>query len=238
MAGEWIKMRMDLQDDPAVYKLASITKMDRFAVIGRLYSFWAWADKHAVDGRVDGATSHVVDDIARCDGFAEALVSVRWLEIGDDFISIPNHDRHNGESAKERSLKNARQARWRQGKADKASTDVDATTSTHASTREEKRRDNPPTPKGGCARFEDFWSAWPKSERKQDKVKCARKWRSEGLDQQADAILADIAVKRETKKWAEGFVEAPLVYLNGQRWKDGVTPEAGGEQSAGVGVFV
>lgn len=141
MANDWIKMRADLPEDPAVFKLAALTKMDRLSVVGRLYAFWAWADKHAVDGRVDGATSQVVDDITRHDGFADALVSVRWLEIGDDHILLPKHDRHNGESAKERSLKNARQARWRLGKGKGASTDVDDASSTDASTREEKRRD-------------------------------------------------------------------------------------------------
>lgn len=141
MAGDWIKMRMDLPEDPAVYKLASITKLDRLSVVGRLYAFWAWADKHAVDGHVDGATSQVVDDIVRFDGFAAAMVVVHWLEIGDDAVSIPNHERHNGESAKERGLKNARQARWRDGKGKKPSTDVDAAPSTQPSTREEKRRE-------------------------------------------------------------------------------------------------
>lgn len=145
MAGDWIKMRMDLPEDPAVYKLVSLTKMDRLSVVGRLYAFWSWADKYAVDGRVDGATSTVVDDVVRFDGFAVAMESVHWLEIGDDFIAIPNHDRHNGESAKERGLKNQRQARWRAGKDVDASTAVDAKPSTppstSASTREEKRRE-------------------------------------------------------------------------------------------------
>jgi hypothetical protein len=142
MAGDWIKMRMDLPEDPAVYKLASLTKLDRLSIVGRLYAFWAWADRHAVDGRVDGASSTVVDDIVRFDGFADALVSTKWLVIGDDFIEIPNHDRHNGESAKERGLKNARQARWRDKKS--TSVDVPASTSpsTGASTREEKRRED------------------------------------------------------------------------------------------------
>lgn len=112
----WIKMRCDLPQDPAVYKLAALTKLDRFAVIGRLYAFWSWADKHAVDGRVDGATAHVVDDIASCPGFADALAAVKWLALGQDFIHIPNHERHNGQSAKERGLKNVRQSLWRGGK--------------------------------------------------------------------------------------------------------------------------
>ena len=88
--------------------------------------------------------------------------------------------------------------------------------------REEK--EIPPTPHGGVVRFEDFWEAWPKSERQQDKGKCAQKWRRSNLDRTADAILADIAVKRQTQKWQDGYVEAPLVYLNGKRWEDGVTP--------------
>jgi uncharacterized protein YdaU (DUF1376 family) len=85
----------------------------------------------------------------------------------------------------------------------------------------------PLPPHGGVVRFEDFWSAWPTSERKQDKVKCAKKWRRDGLDAEADAILADLAVKRQTQKWQEGYIEAPLVYLNGRRWCDGVVPDPG-----------
>jgi hypothetical protein len=84
--------------------------------------------------------------------------------------------------------------------------------------------DTPQPPKGGCRRFEEFWTAWPKSERKQDKVKCAEKWRRADLDSLADTVLADIELKRQTEKWRSGFIEAPLVYLNGRRWEDGVTP--------------
>lgn len=84
--------------------------------------------------------------------------------------------------------------------------------------------DTPQPPKGGCRRFEEFWTAWPKSERKQDKVKCAEKWRRGDLDPLADVVLADIELKRQTEKWRSGFIEAPLVYLNGRRWEDGVTP--------------
>lgn len=88
--------------------------------------------------------------------------------------------------------------------------------------------DSPPTPRkresGGGGRFDEFWSAWPKSERKQDRKKCVEHWRRHSLDRVADAILADIAVKARTDKWRGGYVEAPLVYLNGRRWEDGVEP--------------
>jgi len=77
------------------------------------------------------------------------------------------------------------------------------------------------------ARFDEFWLAWPKSERKQDKAKCIAFWKLHGLDQTADAILADVRTKRGTTKWQEGFIEAPLVYLRGRRWEDEVTPDDG-----------
>ncbi len=81
MSGDWIKMRCDLLDDPAVFKLSTLTKLDRFAVAGRLLAFWAWADRHAVDGHVDGAASTTVDDVVRHDGFADALCAVGWLIV-------------------------------------------------------------------------------------------------------------------------------------------------------------
>jgi len=142
MAGDWIKMRVDLRDDPAVFKLAEILNIDELHVIGCLFCFWSWVDKHAVDGRVDGATSRLVDKVSMTAGFADALVAVSWLQIDESGVTMPNFQRHNGESAKERGLKNARQARWRAKK--DANVDGEASTSspTEAPTREEKRRED------------------------------------------------------------------------------------------------
>jgi hypothetical protein len=73
-------------------------------------------------------------------------------------------------------------------------------------------------------RFEDFWSAWPKSDRKQDKAKCHEKWVDLNLDTLLVKILADVEAKKLTRKWQDDdgkFIEAPLVYLNNKRWEDG-----------------
>jgi hypothetical protein len=137
MAGDWIKMRVDLREDPTVFKIAEAIGDDDLTIVGRLFSFWAWADKHAVDGRVDGAATKLIDRVVGKVGFADALVDAGWLILDTSGASIPNFDRHNGESAKERSLKNARQARWRE----KKNANVDAAPSTEPSTREEKRRE-------------------------------------------------------------------------------------------------
>jgi uncharacterized protein YdaU (DUF1376 family) len=80
--------------------------------------------------------------------------------------------------------------------------------------------------------FAEFWLAWPKNERKQDKAKCLELWRRRQLSSIADGIVADVRVKRGTEKWQEGFVEAPLVYLRGRRWEDGVEPNEPNEPKA------
>jgi hypothetical protein len=148
----WIKLRTDLLNDPAVYRLASELKLDRYSIVGRLAAFWGWADQHAVDGAVDGATSQVIDDVVSLPGFADALARVKWLVLQDDSVVIPNHDRHNGANAKERSLKSERQAKWRAKSApEKPSKPVDGVVDGESSPEErrgEKKRNTPKAPKG------------------------------------------------------------------------------------------
>ena len=85
----------------------------------------------------------------------------------------------------------------------------------------EKRLRAKPKPKGE-GRFPEFWQAWPNTDRKVDRKKCLAKWQSEALDAQSDEILGHIAAMKPTRKWAEGFEPAPLRYLNGEHWLDGV----------------
>jgi hypothetical protein len=139
MAGEWIKVELATPDKPEVLRLARILKIDKDAVFGKLIRLWAWFDRVSVDGRVDGAVSSDVDAMCHHDGFAVAAKAVGWLDYDDEaeWLLLPKFDRHNGETAKQRGLKNERQARWRANK----DAPVDKAPSTKASTREEKRRE-------------------------------------------------------------------------------------------------
>jgi DNA replication protein DnaT len=142
MAGEWLKLELNTADKPEVLKMARILKIDKDAVLGKLVRVWAWFDKNTVDGVVDGVVDEDLDDIALQVGFCNAMATVGWLEYDNEaqYIKLPKFDRHNGQTAKNRALKNERQARWR------ASVDTKETieTSTNASTREEKRREDKP----------------------------------------------------------------------------------------------
>jgi hypothetical protein len=90
-----------------------------------------------------------------------------------------------------------------------------------------------------ATRFDDFWAAWPKSDRKQDKAKCQERWAALGLDDIADKVSADVEFKKLTRKWQDDdgkFIEAPLVYLNNRRWEDdsGAAPKAANPAFAGM----
>lgn len=69
-------------------------------------------------------------------------------------------------------------------------------------------------------RFAEFWALWPKNERKHDKAKCLAKWIAQALDDVADDILVDVKAKLASRKWRDGFIEAPEVYINNRRWED------------------
>ena len=110
MAGDWIKMRNDLSQDPAVIGIAAITGTDEFSVIGRLQALWSWADRQSRDGHAAYVTSAWLNKKVHCDGFAEAMVKVGWLTVDESGITFPKFGEHNGETAKARALgKNRKQ---------------------------------------------------------------------------------------------------------------------------------
>lgn len=86
----------------------------------------------------------------------------------------------------------------------------------------------PPEKSGGDdpPGFADFWTVWPASPRKQDRKKCAAKWRRGGYVQHLAVILAHVETSKQSKQWRDGYEPAPLTYLNGERWADGEAVES------------
>lgn len=113
MAGDWIKMRCNLDTDPAVFQMAAALGIDELAVVGRLWKVWTWADQHVSDCHAISVTCSVLDRITTTPGFSEAMRKVGWLEGRDGALSFPRFDRHNGQTAKNRALATNRQAKKR-----------------------------------------------------------------------------------------------------------------------------
>jgi len=103
MAGDWIKMRTNLDTDPAVVRISSGLKTDRFSVVGRLHKIWAWANEHLSDGQDVPIDAEFLDCLVETPGFSAELRSVGWLSGRDGSLSFPHFERHNGASAKARA---------------------------------------------------------------------------------------------------------------------------------------
>lgn len=111
MAGDWIKMRCNLWDDPRVSNLCDLTNSHEAAVVGGLYWLWTTADQHSEDGMLPGLTLRSIDRKTGVKGFGAALVQVGWVIEGEGGIEIARFEEHNGESAKVRAQTARRVAR-------------------------------------------------------------------------------------------------------------------------------
>jgi len=135
MAGDWIKMRVDLASDPAVIRIRRATGLDADSVVGKLHRIWGWADLHTRDGEAPGIDVEWVDELVGVPGFGAAMVAAGWLAEDHAGIRFANFDRHNGKSAKVRALGKTRMERVR------CATSATESEQQRNQRREEKRRE-------------------------------------------------------------------------------------------------
>ena len=113
MAGDWIKMRTNLDTDWRVIEMAGHLGIPELHVVGCLWKLWTWADQHTLDGNAIRVTDVTLDRFTGVTGFAHALRKVGWLEGQDSALSFPRFAEHNGQTAKNRAETNKRVARHR-----------------------------------------------------------------------------------------------------------------------------
>lgn len=106
MAGDWIPMRLDLAEDPAVMQMASELKCREELVVGYLHKIWSWMSRQMCDKRVTGVTLESLGRVTNLHGFPELMRDVGWLTAGDDhgtpYVEVPNFERWLAKSAKTR----------------------------------------------------------------------------------------------------------------------------------------
>ena len=130
--------------------MAGKLAIDHDAVVGKLLRIWIWADQQSANGHEICVTESFIDRLTFCRGFAAALRHVGWLEGRDGRLSIPNFDRHNGQSAKRRAEAADRKRKSREMSAECHKKSVTETSGKRDQRREEKRREviPPKSPKG------------------------------------------------------------------------------------------
>lgn len=234
MAGDWLKMSVNLPDKPEVWQIAGMLAIEADSVVGKLLRVWAWFDAHTEDGNAVGVTYPLVDRVAGVAGFAEAMVFAGWLHQNGSVMTVPHFERHNGKTAKNRALTNERVAKHRKSN-DESNAGSNAGTVTKTVTREEKRREEKNTPQGVPPGFARFWLTWPQNDRKEAKGKCLEAWKKAGAEAAVDAVIAHLERMKATATWTKDngqYIPAPLVYLNQRRW-EGANDEGAGEQQRG-----
>jgi hypothetical protein len=139
MAGDWLKMELTTPEkDETAAITAAMGWTDPDLTVGKLFRVWRWFDQHTTDG-TSRLTVGLLDRQVACPGFAEAMASVGWLVITEHGITLPNFDRHNGETAKARALTARRVSRFKTKHESNGEGNAAAVTS--ALPREEKRRE-------------------------------------------------------------------------------------------------
>lgn len=103
MAGDWIKWVKGLTRRREVVQMSFTLKADPRLIAAICMEVWEWVDGETTDGHLPGCGLDYLDSIARLQGFGAAMAKAGWVSVGDDGITIPNFDRHNGASAKRRA---------------------------------------------------------------------------------------------------------------------------------------
>lgn len=109
MAGHWIKWEKGLLRKPEIMAIAAALGVSDQHAASCCMAVWEWADDVTMDGLIR-VKPCAVDRVACQPGFADAMQSVGWLVVSPSAIQLPNYDRHNGRTAKERALDANRKA--------------------------------------------------------------------------------------------------------------------------------
>lgn len=170
MAGDWIKMRVDLYRDPKVCMIADILMADdgelakhvnqikqrdmtvtrnvmRNVTVGALVTVWGVIRLRGKrlndDLTLRGVSLSVIDDLSEVPGFGVAMRKVGWVEESEDGIVFPHFfEEYNVDPNEDAKAKNAeRQRRFREKSNVKSNVTDNVTVALESNDREEKRRE-------------------------------------------------------------------------------------------------
>ena len=220
MAGDWMKIELELPDKPEVHSIAAMLNLDPDAVVGKLIRIWQWFDKHTTDGNAYGVTYSLPDRISGVSGFGEAMSFVGWLEQIDKTLSMPKFDRHTSKSAKARASTAKRVENHRVKSNADGNGDVTVDVTVDALPREEKRREEskPKTTVANPDGFAEFWAAYP---RKVGKAQAEKSWAKQKPD--LNVCLEALERDKRSPQWSKDngqFIPHASTWLNQRRFED------------------
>ncbi len=138
-------MEACLPDKPEVLAMCAITGMDPDTIVGKCFRVWRWFDQHTREGNANGVTlvtlAYAIGNGEGSLKFLQAMKTVGWVVEDETGVSLPNFDRHNGETAKTRALTAKRVAKHKAKSNAEGNDSGNAISVSDALPREEKRRE-------------------------------------------------------------------------------------------------
>ena len=113
----YIYIEDSMHDSPKVISMSDKLGIDRFGIIGRLYRVRSWFAAHSIDGRIEHATTTMIDEITLTPGFADAMVAFGMLERDANAIVTPNFKNEDPETLRKKELSRLRSKAYRERKA-------------------------------------------------------------------------------------------------------------------------
>lgn len=237
----WIKMKVDLSTNPKVVRIAAMMKADRLKTVGGLHAVWSIFDTHSESGELVGYTTEILSEMIGWKKFADAMISVGWLTVNDNSLSMKDYSENNGKSAKRRAQEAARLQAVRD--AEKSTHEKRTDERTDGVPEKEKSKNISPIVPGGdleldveetstesdqtdpgfSADFLAFWESYPEKKEKR------AAWRAWGrikarpsVSVMVDAIRLQTVDRAKAKTQNEFYPEwkNPSTWLTGGCWED------------------
>ena len=100
----WLKLDHTTPDKPEVLAITlAMGWDDSDLTVGKLFKLWRWFDQHTVDGNAPSVSTALLDRVIGVSGFCNSVASVGWLVVDGSRLTLPNFDKHNGQTAKDRA---------------------------------------------------------------------------------------------------------------------------------------
>jgi hypothetical protein len=134
MAGDWIPIRVGLENEPEIIQLVAlheVTVSEHFGtvhmVVGACVRTWSIFDQHSQGGLLGGYTPEVLDKIIGILDWSKHLETVGWLEVSSEGLTMPGFETWLENSSKKRLSERRRKQSVRFLSAKKRTTGQDRT---------------------------------------------------------------------------------------------------------------
>ena len=216
----WIKFEATTHDKVEVWEMAQVLQIDPDAVVGKLLKIWLWFDSQTENGHAASVTKMLLDSRVSVTGFCDAMIKVGWMHEEDSMIYLPNFERHNGQTAKNRALAALRKQKSRFGH----DTSVTSVGQNCDQRREEKRRKEKttasvPSEQTYSDDFQSFWDAYPPIRRTQKK-KAFSLFQKAIKHVSAETVIASAKEYAQSDVGSSEYAVGATVFLGNHMWED------------------